>query len=306
MRASADERPVPGEPRGPDASVGPDVVDTADGSRTLRSGAHGQTFKSRLGALTESRSVFLEGSGVAARLAAGEPTCLLEIGFGTGLNFLVTAEAARVAGTKVHYVAVETDLLPAATLRALAYHEALAPSALPTAFVGWRTGIEWEEAAPESGRTSGPDRHHWGVGPITLDLIVGNVLDDRTWELLLAFGGSGHGLGFGAGVDASVGTDVDAGVDVGVDVGFEAGFEAGFDAIYHDAFSPSVAPELWSPAFLALLASVLAPGGRLVSYSVAGAVRRALGEAGLEVCKVPGPPGGKAEVLVATRPQLRP
>jgi len=90
---------------------------TADGSRTLRSSAHGQTFKSRLGALTESRSVFLEGSGVAARLAGGEPTRLLEIGFGTGLNFLVTAEAARVAGTKLHYVAVEVDLLPAATLR---------------------------------------------------------------------------------------------------------------------------------------------------------------------------------------------
>ena len=302
MRASAEKRPAPGEPRGPDASVGPDVVDTADGSRTLRSGAHGQTFKSRLGALTESRSVFLEGSGVAARLAAGEPTCLLEIGFGTGLNFLVTAEAARVAGTKVHYVAVETDLLPAATLRALAYHEALAPSPFPTAFVEWRAGLEEEEAAPEPGRVSGARRHRWGVGPIMLDLVVGNVLVDRTWELLLAFGGSGHGLGFGAGVDASVGTDV----DVGVDVGFEAGFDVGFDAIYHDAFSPSVAPELWSPAFLARLASALAPGGRLVSYSVAGAVRRALADAGLEVRKVPGPPGGKAEVLVATRPGQRP
>jgi tRNA U34 5-methylaminomethyl-2-thiouridine-forming methyltransferase MnmC len=286
VHASADEGPVPGEQHAPDASPGPDVVVTADGSRTLRSGAHGQTYKSRLGALTESRSVFLEGSGVAARLAGGEPTCLLEIGFGTGLNFLVTVEAARVAGTKLHYVAVESDLLPAATLRALAYHEALAPSPFPAAFVEWRAGLEDEEATSEPGPASTLRRYRWDVGPITLDLVIGNVLDDRTWESLPAIAAQGHDAGFGAGVGAFG----------------DAGFDGGLDAIYHDAFSPSVASELWSPVFLARLASVLAPGGRLVSYSVAGAVRRALAEAGLEVRKAPGPPGGKAEVLVATRP----
>lgn len=72
-----------------------------------------------------------------------------------------------------------------------------------------------------------------------------------------------------------------------------------FDAVYHDAFSPHRTPELWEEGFLRLLAEQLKPGGRLVSFSVAGAVRRALGAAGLVVERVPGPPGGKRQVLVA-------
>lgn len=74
-----------------------------------------------------------------------------------------------------------------------------------------------------------------------------------------------------------------------------------FDAVYHDAFSPHKTPELWEEGFLRLLAAQLTPTGRLVSFSVAGAVRRALAAAGLIAERVPGPPGGKREVLVARR-----
>lgn len=74
------------------------------------------------------------------------------------------------------------------------------------------------------------------------------------------------------------------------------------DAIYHDAFSPGRNPELWTPAFLARLVASLAPGGTLASYTVQGAVRRALAGLGLQVEKRPGPPHGKREVLVARRP----
>jgi tRNA U34 5-methylaminomethyl-2-thiouridine-forming methyltransferase MnmC len=74
-------------------------------------------------------------------------------------------------------------------------------------------------------------------------------------------------------------------------------------AIYLDPFSPAVNPDAWTPAVLSGLARRLCPGGVLATYSVAGAVRRALAEAGLEVAKVPGPPGGKREVLRARRPE---
>lgn len=73
------------------------------------------------------------------------------------------------------------------------------------------------------------------------------------------------------------------------------------DAIYHDAFSPHITPELWDERFLQLLTAQLAPDGRLVSFSVAGTVRRGLAAAGLVVERVPGPPGGKRQVLVAQR-----
>ena len=84
-------------------------VITSDGSSTLRHPTHKETYHSTFGAVTESNIVFLQNSGVAARLQAGIPTRILEIGFGTGLNFLVTADAAERAASSVEYVAVEID-----------------------------------------------------------------------------------------------------------------------------------------------------------------------------------------------------
>ena len=70
------------------------LVRTADGLDTLYSARYGQTYHSRHGAGTEARHVFLDGSGVADRLADGLPTRVLEVGFGTGLNFFLTAQQA--------------------------------------------------------------------------------------------------------------------------------------------------------------------------------------------------------------------
>jgi tRNA U34 5-methylaminomethyl-2-thiouridine-forming methyltransferase MnmC len=101
------------------------VVMTGDGSKTLYSEAYRQTFHSSKGALAESRHVFLEGSGVAARLTRGERTRVLEVGFGTGLNFLVTADSALEMGAELHYCALERSLLAADALASLGYREHL-------------------------------------------------------------------------------------------------------------------------------------------------------------------------------------
>ena len=79
-----------------------------------------------------------------------------------------------------------------------------------------------------------------------------------------------------------------------------------FDAIYLDPFSPDVDPEAWRPEILSALVATLAPGGALATYSVQGAVRRALAATGLDVAKRPGPPGGKREVLLARKPPPAP
>jgi len=64
--------------------------------------------------------------------------------------------------------------------------------------------------------------------------------------------------------------------------------EAWADAVYFDPFSPRANPEAWSPENLARAKRTLRPGGVLVSYAVAGRVRRALLELGFAVEKVPG------------------
>ncbi|WP_019588295.1 tRNA (5-methylaminomethyl-2-thiouridine)(34)-methyltransferase MnmD [Deinococcus apachensis] len=71
-------------------------------------------------------------------------------------------------------------------------------------------------------------------------------------------------------------------------------------ALYLDGFSPARNPEVWTPEFVGRLASALAPGGVLATYSAAGHVRRALAASGLTVGKRPGPPG-KRECLRAVR-----
>ena len=53
------------------------------------------------------------------------------------------------------------------------------------------------------------------------------------------------------------------------------------DLILLDAFSPGRCPQLWSEEFLGTLASRLAPGGRLLTYCRAAAVRSSLRRAGL-------------------------
>ena len=64
-----------------------------------------------------------------------------------------------------------------------------------------------------------------------------------------------------------------------------------FDLILHDAFSPQRCPELWSEEFLSALAQRLAPGGRLLTYSRAAAIRGSLKRAGLALRSLPAAPG---------------
>lgn len=228
---------------------GPTLLLTGDGSLTLRAADSGEGYKSQAGALTEARQVYLEGSGVAERLRDGRATSVLEVGFGAGLVFLVTAELAATTGTRLNYTAIEKAPPSADVLARLRYDELLTPSPLPARLIEWRRSLGTQVQG-------GAHVHRFGL--TNLRLLVGDAQDLRP---------------------------------------------AGpFDAVYHDAFSPATNPELWSPGFLSSLAALLAPAGRLVSFSVAGPVRRALAAAGLVVRKAPGPVGGKREVLVAERP----
>ncbi|MGR3468751.1 MAG: tRNA (5-methylaminomethyl-2-thiouridine)(34)-methyltransferase MnmD [Shimia sp.] len=60
------------------------------------------------------------------------------------------------------------------------------------------------------------------------------------------------------------------------------------DAWFLDGFSPAKNPELWEPALLTEIARHTAPGGTAATYTAAGAVRRALTDAGFAVERVPG------------------
>lgn len=72
------------------------------------------------------------------------------------------------------------------------------------------------------------------------------------------------------------------------------------DAWFLDGFSPATNPDMWSPEIMAQVADRSRPGARLATFTVAGAVRRGLSEAGFSVEKRPGH-GRKRERLEAVR-----
>lgn len=73
------------------------------------------------------------------------------------------------------------------------------------------------------------------------------------------------------------------------------------DAWFLDGFAPSTNPGMWSDAVMDAVAARSAPGARVATFTVAGAVRRGLAERGFQVDKRPGH-GRKRERLEARLP----
>jgi len=74
-----------------------------------------------------------------------------------------------------------------------------------------------------------------------------------------------------------------------------------FDVVYFDAFAPDKQAEMWEPRLFDYLYSVMTDGGILTTYCAKGIVRRMLQSSGFTVERLPGPPGGKREILRATK-----
>lgn len=67
-----------------------------------------------------------------------------------------------------------------------------------------------------------------------------------------------------------------------------ATWEGKADAWFLDGFAPARNPELWEPSLLDEVARHTCKGGTFATYTAAGAVRRALTDAGFEVERTPG------------------
>lgn len=108
----------------PDQTSSPRLIQTADGTRTLQSTQHSETYHSKFGAVTESIEVFVKNSGVFQRIHNNQPTRVLEIGFGTGLNFILTAGLADQHQCTLAYEAFEYNLPPLDLISDLLSHNA--------------------------------------------------------------------------------------------------------------------------------------------------------------------------------------
>jgi tRNA U34 5-methylaminomethyl-2-thiouridine-forming methyltransferase MnmC len=250
---------------------------TDDGSRTLFDRRLDESFHSGCGALSECQVVYLRNSGLEnlfgqaaqTRRTHGDPVRVLEFGFGTGMAALLTLAAAHIHDCPLEFVSLERELLPTDVLRRLEIGRAVDVSIRAGRLANEFAVTAQLEQAWLAFREQLPDQppaghYHWpAAAGLNLHLILGQAQD---W------------------LGERIGECADQ-----------------FDAIYFDAFSPASNPDLWAGEVFAKLKNALKQTGLLVSYCVNGQVRRALEQAGFKVMRLPGPPGGKREVLAAGR-----
>lgn len=98
------------------------IVETADGSKTLFNPQIGENYHSKHGALQESQHVFVN-SGLAHyhQLHNQQQVSILELGFGTGLNFLLSADYAISQQIQLNYRGIEAYPLSVELLKAIDY-----------------------------------------------------------------------------------------------------------------------------------------------------------------------------------------
>lgn len=100
------------------------IQPTADGSHTIAIPGMQVTYHSKHGAIRESKHVFID-AGLKPLLQQGlETVCVLEMGFGTGLNALLTA-MHNPEGKTIQYVAIEAYPVEQIICAALNYCEQL-------------------------------------------------------------------------------------------------------------------------------------------------------------------------------------
>lgn len=101
-----------------------EIVKTADGSNTIYNSEVGENYHSRHGALQESRHVFLK-SGLEYFLSLNNTgsVYILEVGFGTGLNFVLSADHCTAQNINLDYTGIEAYPVPEDMIAQTGYDE---------------------------------------------------------------------------------------------------------------------------------------------------------------------------------------
>lgn len=110
-------------------------MQTADGSSTLFHPQVGEHYHSKHGAVQESQHVFInKGLDHFVSQNPAQNVSILEVGFGTGLNFILSAAYAQDRGIELSYHGIEAHPLPSETISQLG-HQNYVPASLWADFI---------------------------------------------------------------------------------------------------------------------------------------------------------------------------
>ena len=211
------------------------IEKTEDGSATLYVPELDEHYHSVKGAWTESDHIFLK---MGLRESHAKAPNVLEIGFGTGLNALLTQIEAEEQQRDIVYSGIELYPLDWETVDALHYTDNPMYEKLHRA--------PWDEDVQLS--------PHFTLRKIKADF-----------------------------------------------TNFDYTKLPPADVVYFDAFAPDKQPEVWTGSLFEALFTHMASEGILTTYCAKGVVRRMLQHTGFKVERIPGPPGGKREILRARK-----
>ena len=101
-----------------------EIIETQDGSHSLHSSAFGAAYHSHYGAIQESQHVFIT-AGLQYVLPNVEQVRIFEMGFGTGLNALLSRMVAETNEQAIYYESVEVAPISVAQAQQLNYPDLL-------------------------------------------------------------------------------------------------------------------------------------------------------------------------------------
>jgi len=289
------------------------IITTRDGSRSVFSNRFQQHYHNIAGALTESRNVFFDNTGLSKALAEHRDITLCEVGFGTGLHVALVECMRKRTGSRsqVHYYSIEKFPLEGDVVRRMEFGR-ICPGM--NEVVGRIADALYEARDGESvSVTITPDKPvEVGKGLPDMEDPAGMVAG-----LLEASDNDDH-----PGPDASSENTESAGsskkpnrsetqMPTGTPFTRVEVFRSDFhdwdlsvlnrpaQIILHDAFSPDTNPDLWTVATFRKLLEAADPHAMLGTYCSATRARAAMILAGWHIGRVQGPPG-KREVSVAS------
>lgn len=100
------------------------LVTTSDNSITLFSEEFGEHYHSSFGAKTESEHIFIE-AGLKFKTQKNNNISILEMGFGTGLNALLSYKFSELNSIKIDYTSVEAYPINTEEIHSLKYPDLL-------------------------------------------------------------------------------------------------------------------------------------------------------------------------------------
>lgn len=237
----------------------------------------GDVYFSLANGLAESRYVFIEQNQLSTRwqsLHAGETFTIMELGFGTGLNFLATWQAWQDFLHSHEFLPHQTPHL-----------HFISTEKYPLTLEDLTTALSvWQATQPELAELTtqllnnyppliaGCHRLSFVNHAITLDLWFGDAQDSlhKLYEQL-----QDHDLPK----------------------------KPAIDAWYLDGFAPSCNDELWAETIFYHLNALSKAGTTVATFSCAGVVKRGLSYHGFQIKKVKGF-GRKREMLTAIKPSM--